>query len=519
MLAVVAACGGDDLLLPSSGEPALIEIVGGNEQADTVGQTLPDSLVVRVTDPERRPVEGVEVAFVAPEGAVLAPNDTVLTGSDGRAAVYYTLPTVSGPQAVEARAKPVVPATSLTTVFSVSAVPDVPTGLIAAGGDQQEAEVLTPLDDSLAVKAVDRFGNGVAGVEVTWEASDGAVSPVSVTTGADGRSATQRTLGARPGSYRTTAVASALENSTVEFEATGIAPPSPQIVVVTQPSASAQAGIPFERQPVLQLQDAVGAPLLRADVAVTVQIADGAGSLGGTTSARSNAEGRVTFTDLSIRGPPGERTLLFAASDFTPATSEEIDVSAGPPSSGQSSVTVPDGTAGAATRITIRLKDEFGTEIEDATDAIRVGISGANSGEAGVTEEGDGVYSASYTPIRTGTDQVTVEVSGAALGGSPFSSAVEPGPASASTTTALVTKSGGFFFDISILVTTRDAQGNLRGRGGELVQVQLESGGDAREAQDNGDGTYSDRFLVIFTTPSIIITLNGVPISGSPYRP
>jgi hypothetical protein len=516
---VVAACGGDDLLLPSSGEPARIEIVGGNEQADTVGQTLQDSLIVRVTDPEKRPVEGVEVVFAAPEGAGLAPNDTVLTGPDGRAAVYYTLTTVSGPQTIEARAKPVVSSSSLTTLFSVSAMPDAPARLIAAGGDLQEAEVLTPLDDSLAVKAVDRFGNGVPGVEITWQASEGAVSPVSVTTGSDGLGATQRTLGARPGVYRTTAVAPALEISAVEFEATGIAPPSPQLVVITQPSASARAGIPFEQQPVLQLRDAVGAPLLRADVAVTAQIADGPGSLGGSTIARSNAEGRVTFTDLSIRGRPGERTLLFAARDFTPATSEEIDVNPGPPSSGQSSASVPNGTAGTVTRITIRLKDEFGTEIEDAADAIRVGVGGANSGEAAVTEEGDGTYSASYTPILTGTDQVSVEVDGEPVGGSPFSSTVEPGPASASTTTAEVSKSGGFFFDISILVTTRDAQGNLRGRGGELVEIQLEGGSDVREAHDNRDGTYSDRFLVIFSTPSIIITLNGVPISGSPYRP
>ena len=62
---MVAACGGGDLLLPSSGEPAHIEIVRGNEQADTVGRPLPDSLVVLVTDPEARPVAGVEVTFVA----------------------------------------------------------------------------------------------------------------------------------------------------------------------------------------------------------------------------------------------------------------------------------------------------------------------------------------------------------------------------------------------------------------------------------------------------------------------
>lgn len=513
-----AGCGGDDLLLPSSGEPARIEIVGGNEQTDTVGRPLPDSLVVLVTDPAERPVAGVEVAFVAPAGS-LAPNDTVITGPDGRAAVYYTLPTVSGEQLIEARAKPVVPSPSLTTIFHVSAEPEAAAGLIMAGGDKQEAEVLTALGDSLAVRAVDRFGNGVAGVEVTWQATDGAVSPTSVITGADGRGAAQRTLGARPGLYRTSAVAPALDNSTVAFEATGIAPPSPQLVVVTQPSSAASAGVPFDQQPVLQLQDAIGAPLARADVAVTVQIADGAGSLGGTTTARTNAEGRVSFTDLSIRGRPGDRTLLFAASDFTPATSETIDVNVGPPAPDRSSASVTNGTAGESTTITIRLRDEFGTEIEDAAEAIRVRVGGANPGDAAVTEDGGGSYSAVYTPILTGTDQVTVEVNGAPVSGSPLSSTVQPGPAAASTTTAQVTKIGAFFYEITILVTTRDAQGNLLGRGGDRVQVQVNGGVVVRDADDNGDGTYSDRFITILSSLTIVITLNGVEISGNPFRP
>ncbi|HEX5963408.1 MAG TPA: hypothetical protein VFY42_06765, partial [Gemmatimonadales bacterium] len=309
VLLAFVACGGEDLLLPSSGQPASIAAVSGSGQNGTVGQPLPLPFVVEVTDPEGRPVEGVEVVFVAPAGAALAPNDTMLTGADGRTSVQYTLATASGDQAIEARARPVVPSTSLTTTFHAIAAPEAAVALIAAGGDLQEGEVQTTLADSLAVKAVDRFGNGVEGIEVTWHAADGAVSPDLVVTGSDGRAATQRTLGAKPGVYRTTAAASDLEGSPVAFEATGVAPPSPQLVLVTQPSSEASAGVPFERQPVLQLQDAFGAPLAREDVAVTVQIAEGSPSLGGSTTARSDASGLVTFTDLSILGRPGDRRL------------------------------------------------------------------------------------------------------------------------------------------------------------------------------------------------------------------
>ena len=514
----MAACGGDDLLLPSSGQPAHIEVFSGNSQTGTVGQTLGQPLVVRVTDREDRPVEGNEVVFIAPPGAGLAPNDTVLTDPEGKATVQYTLATVSGEQVIEARAKPAASTAPLATSFSQIAESEAATDLLMAGGDGQTAEVRTALPDSLAVKAVDRFGNGVAGIEVTWEAAEGVVSPVTSVTGADGRAATQRLLGPRTGSYPTTASAE-LQGSPVRFGATGIAPPSPQLTLITQPSVTASAGVVLDRQPVLQLLDAVGAPLLRADVAVTAQIAGGGGSLGGSTTASSNAEGRVTFADLSIRGRPGRRTLLFAAVDFTPVTSDDIEVSAGVPAPGQSTASVPNGTAGASTRISVRLADEFGSPVEGAAGSISIAVQGANpAASLTVTDEGDGDYSAAYVPTHTGTDQVDIRVDGTRLGGSPFSSTVAPGPADASKTTATVNKSGAFFTRVDATVTARDAQNNLLGRGGDRVEVLVDD--VPQTVNDNGDGTYTMPTVVTLNfSPTVVITLNGSPISGSPFRP
>jgi hypothetical protein len=85
-------------------------------------------------------------------------------------------------------------------------------------------------------------------------------------------------------------------------------------------------------------------------------------------------------------------------------------------------------------------------------------------------------------------------------------------------TTASVTKGGVFFYQVTVDVTARDAQGNPLGRGGDRVQVQVD-GGDFRDAQDHGDGTYH---LVVGTfnfTPTVVVTLNGVPLAGSPFRP
>jgi adhesin/invasin len=521
ILLLLSACGGDDLLLPRDGEPARIAAIQGDNVRATVGQPLTESLVAQVTDPAGRPVPGVEVTFVAPElpGAVIEPADPVRTDDQGNAAVHYTLSTIAGDQMVEARAE-IVPESNAVATFHVAADPESPESLAIADGNPQSAEVSTVLPDSLAVKVVDRYGNGVSGVEVAWQASGGgAVNPETVVTGPDGRAATARTLGDRPGPYGTVARADGLAGSPVAFTATGVAAPQPALILVTQPSEVGAAGVPLQRQPELQLQDPFGAPLAQEGVSVTAQIANGSGSLGGKTTAKSDAAGKVAFTDLELRGETGSRTLIFAADGFTPVTSSEIAVGPGPPSGGESEVHVPNGSAGSPTAISIRLKDEFGNPIMDAGSKLAVGVDGANpASNLEVREEGNGSYTAAYTPVHTGRDVISVQFQGQPLGGGPFESTVSPGPADPGTSTARVTSNGVFFIAVQVLVTVRDAQGNLVGHGGDRVTV-IPNGGEPRTAEDHGDGTYTDQFVLVGSSVSVAISLNGVPLAGSPFNP
>ena len=516
---LVAACGGDDLLLPRDGEPARIAAVQGENVRATVGQPLTDSLVAQVTDPAGRPVPGVEVTFVAPPGAVIDPAEPVPTDAQGNAAVHYTLSTTAGDQMVEARAE-IVPESNAVATFHVAADPESPESLTIAGGDAQSAEVSTVLPDSLSVKAVDRYGNGVSGVEVAWEADGGgAVSPETVMTGSDGRAAIARTLGDRPGPYGTVARAEGLAGSPVAFTATGVAAPQPAVTLVTQPSEVATAGVPLERQPELQLQDPFGAVLAQEGVSVTAQIATGNGSLGGKTTVKSDASGKVTFTDLELRGEVGSRTLIFAADGFTPVSSSEIAVRAGPPSNDESAVQVRNGSAGTPTPITIRLKDAFGNAINDAGNKLTIGVEGANpAANLEVRDEGNGSYSASYTPVHTGHDVISVQFQGQPLAGGHFESTVTPGPADPGTSTARVTSNGVFFISVRVEVTVRDAQGNPVGHGGDRVTL-IPNGGNSRTAKDNGDGTYSDQFVVVGSSVSVAIFLNGSPLGGNPFTP
>lgn len=510
----VAACGGEDLILPKDGEPARITVVSDASPRQIVGQPLDAPLVARVTDPGGRPVANVEVLFVPPPGASVEPSGPVTTGADGQASVSYVLSPVAGEQVVEARA-PIEPPTNAVATIRIQADPDVPQGLVEDGGNQQQAQVSTVLPQPLAVKAVDRFGNGVPGVEVTWEVDGGgSVDPATVMTGADGRAVTTRLLGDRPGPYGTVAVAEALAGATVPFTATAIAAPRPELVLVTQPSSTAAAGVSLEQQPVIQLQDPTGAPLNQEGVRVTVQVAGSSGSVGGRTTATSTASGLVTFTDLELRGDTGSRTLIFSAAGFVPVTSTEITVQPGPPAPGQSSLSVPDGNAGVPTTIRVRLRDEFGNSIPGAASDLTINIAGANptSGLI-VTDDGDGAYTASYVPVHSGTDIVTLAFRGAPLGGEPSHSVVAPGPADPATTTATLTRD---FFNVHVVVTTRDAHRNLLGHGGD--QVQLQGFGSSVEAADAGNGTYTGTVLVFFGE-TLTILLNGEPIAGSPFSP
>jgi hypothetical protein len=82
----------------------------------------------------------------------------------------------------------------------------------------------------------------------------------------------------------------------------------------TQPSGAAD-GVPFTTQPVISIRDNAGLVISTSNLSVTVTVATGAGTLGGTVTM-SASNGIVTFSDLFITGA-GAHTLKFATT--TPA--------------------------------------------------------------------------------------------------------------------------------------------------------------------------------------------------------
>lgn len=100
--------------------------------------------------------------------------------------------------------------------------------------------------------------------------------------------------------------------------------------LATQPSTAAESGVALARQPVVQLRDAFGNVVAEADIAVTAALTAGDGTLGGTTTVQTDTAGRAAFTDLSITGAIGDRTLGFTAVGLTPATSDIIALASRP---------------------------------------------------------------------------------------------------------------------------------------------------------------------------------------------
>ena len=205
--------------------------------------------------------------------------------------------------------------------------PSTATTIAGLSGDGQTARIGDPLADPLVVKVTDEAGDPVQGVAVQWEAQGGgSVSSASVTTGSDGLASVQRTLGPDVGDATTTASVSGLQGSPVTFNSTALAGNAPKLAITTQPSATAQSGVAFAAQPVIQLQDADGNNTSQSGVDVTASLASGTGTLGGTTTQATNNNGTATFTDLRITGAAGPYTLRFVAAGTVSVVSGTITI-------------------------------------------------------------------------------------------------------------------------------------------------------------------------------------------------
>lgn len=193
------------------GPPSSVTRISGDGQSATVGELLPQPLVVRVTDAFGNPVASVDVGWTTSAGGSFSPS-TGRTDSDGRTSTRWTLGTGAGNQT--ARAQPA--GSGAFANFTAQARPGPIDGLDVVAGNDQTGNAGETLPSPLRVLARDRFGNGIAGVLVSWIADKGgSLNPALQQTGADGTASTAWTLGTKG---KNTAIALA-EGFLARFEA------------------------------------------------------------------------------------------------------------------------------------------------------------------------------------------------------------------------------------------------------------------------------------------------------------
>src|SRR5207248_1602734 len=203
-----------------------------------------------------------------------------------------------------------------------------------------------------------------------------------------GGTLTAATNGSGVASFTNLAITGAAGDRTLTFSGTGLtratsatititAGAATQLSITTQPSTTAQSGVAFAQQPVVQLRDASGNAVSQAGVTVTAAIADRKSAVEGTSAAARTGSGVASFTNLAITGAAGDRTLTFTATGLTATTSATITLTAG--TATQLTVTTqPSATAQSgvvfAQQPVIQVRDASGNPVSQAGVTVTAAI-------------------------------------------------------------------------------------------------------------------------------------------------
>jgi alpha-tubulin suppressor-like RCC1 family protein len=286
------------------------------------------------------PAGGVAVAAaITAGGGTLNGTTTATTDANGQA--KFTNLSITG----TAGSKTLTFSTSGVTSLqaNITLVGGAAVTMAASAGNNQTAVVATTLPVAPTVKILDRSGNPVAGVTVQFAVTGGGgfVTGPSMVTDASGQAKPGAwKLGPIAGNQMLTATATdpsgsgiiiiagtggtisiaEIVGNPVVFVATGTPAAASRLVVARPPNTSAVDRVIWPVQPAIALADEFGNRVAEAGVVVTASLVVGDGALDGTVTATTDAAGVATFTNLSIAGPAGPKTIQFAATGMTSTT-------------------------------------------------------------------------------------------------------------------------------------------------------------------------------------------------------
>lgn len=509
LLAAVVRCG-NDITVPAEGLPNRIEIISGDEQTGIVGDPLPDSLVVRITDSKDRPVVDLPVEFV-PVGAGDAVDllpDTAVTNADGRAWSHWVLGTRSGTLQVKARA---LGRASVNATFTATAQPGPPHTLSLIGGSGQSGVVGTMLDDSLLVRVIDQFNNPLENQVVSWTAEDGGtVSAATTPTDAQGRAGVLWELGGQAGTQTSHASISALPGSSLDFTATALPGAATAVEKVSGDNQSAPVGSDLTDSVVIRVVDAFGNGVPGRSLSWVLV---GTGGNVNPGSSTTDATGEA-FTRWSLGPVAGQQVLRAAVPGFAPVSFVAHAQALQPATIAAASATQLNGTAGlpVTPAPSVEVQDANGNPVSGVTVTFTVvsgggevsnGSSQGNSVKVSTDASGNArVTSWTLGPVAgNGTLEARASGPSGPLSGSPVSFTSSGAPGSATQLAFLqqpATTVAGQAISPPITVAIQDANGNTVRSSSATVRIAL--------GNNQSGGTLSG--------PAAIDAINGVATFG-----
>jgi hypothetical protein len=198
--AVVVACGESKL---GPNVPASVSRVSGDSQTLLVGNRVSAPLVALVKNSSGSPLPNIPVRWSVLSGGGSLTTIVDTTDVNGQVSSTYLS------AAIVATAKVAASAADQAAEFTVTLVPDTVGMITAFGGDGAAALVGNPL--TLTARAIDRFGNAIKGIDITWTTSSGQLQVQIATTDSTGKATNVITVG--PDTGKVAVVATSRFNS------------------------------------------------------------------------------------------------------------------------------------------------------------------------------------------------------------------------------------------------------------------------------------------------------------------
>jgi len=384
--------------------------ISGNNQTGTVRTQLPLPLVVGLKDAYTNNsdlVSGIPVTFKDGGKGGIFSNPNTFTDGAGMASTQYLLPSTPGTYFITA-SSPGYASASFVVIATVGSV----TSFAISSGNFQTAPVATSLPLPLKVRAKDASGNGVPGIQVSFDdgGAGGTLSPPSTTTDAAGYASTSYITSTKSGAVKITSSSAGL--TSLVFTETVTAGPAVSMSYLSGNSQTVAAGAAAP----MQLQVTVADQYANPVSGVSVSFSDAAAGGSFSPDPVSTTAKGIAGTRYTVPTKVGTVTVTASAAGMG-SVIFTVNIKAGPAAilsivSGNNQ-TVPNGTT-LPQPLVVSVTDQYGNPFAGKTVTFSDGGAGGKFSSTSGVSNSAGQVSVTYTtPNKSGP--ITIAVSSAGL--------------------------------------------------------------------------------------------------------